>query len=190
MGGLGSGRPSSGKATTQALKRIEICYLKRNGILSQIRSGQLTWSCNGEPSGFIHYTSTGNALHLEYRYRQGDGDWQPIRQTIHFTLTPCHFGGHRIWFICPHCSRRCGTLYAGGPRFLCRSCYRIPYHSQTIDRTGRMIHKLHKIADRIFDETGYRKAKGMHWKTFERLLDHYHELDERIDLRMLNPSIK
>lgn len=185
MGGIGSGRQKSGTLTTYEVKRIDIGYLKKSGILNSHRSGKLTWSRNGEQTGFINYTNTASSLILQYRYRQFGEDWQPVEQTIRYTKTNCHYGGFRTWFVCPKCSRQCGILYSAGPLFLCRVCYRLPYETQIVGMTERLILKLHKLGRRIFDETGYRKAKGMHWKTFELLLDRYHNLDERIDIRIL-----
>ena len=57
------------------------------------------------------------------------------------------------------------------------------------DRIDRMIRARDKIKARIFDETGYRKKKSMHQKTFDRLCRRYTHLDWYIDqflVRALN----
>ena len=44
-----------------------------------------------------------------------------------------------------------------------------------------MILKKQKLEDKIFDDTGFRKRKGMHWSTFKRLLKLHIELEDHID---------
>jgi Zn-finger protein len=48
---------------------------------------------------------------------------------IETTSTPCHFGGKRLWFICPFCKRRVGTLYKPPAKdeLLCRKCHGLGY---------------------------------------------------------------
>jgi hypothetical protein len=57
MGGPGSGGwyRWNKRATTEEIKRIDIRYLKKNGLLSPGRRS-LSWSSGGEPSGYIQYT--------------------------------------------------------------------------------------------------------------------------------------
>ena len=182
MGGIGSGTKSGmGTTTTEEHKRIDIRYLKQLGVLGNYCSGTLSWSCNGHQSGFIDYSSSPSILTLKYRFRWNGEDWQPVTQQVRFVETPCHYGGNRKWFLCPGCERRCGILYSGGPLFLCRTCYQIPYSSQTKGPIDRMILKKQKLEDKIFDDTGFRKRKGMHWSTFKRLLKLHIELEDHID---------
>jgi len=52
-------------------------------------------------------------------------------QTVNLEQTPAHFGGSRVWFLCPGCGRRSGRLYLP-PRaasFLCRLCHDLTYES-------------------------------------------------------------
>jgi hypothetical protein len=51
----------------------------------------------------------------------------------------------------------------------------------------RLISQKHKLGDKIFegyDGDGYRKRKGMHQKTFDRLLTRYLELENQINASM------
>ena len=74
-----------------------------------------------------------------------------------------------------------------GHLFLCRHCYDLPYGSQHEDKLARLRRKADKIEKRIFaDENSYQKAKGMHWRTFERLLDEYSDLDDRFEIGLLD----
>ncbi|MEP5555448.1 MAG: hypothetical protein ABJP94_23395 [Paracoccaceae bacterium] len=47
---------------------------------------------------------------------------------------PCHFGGHRTYFVCsgvhPKCVKRCTTLYLTGVGPTCRVCTDLLYESQ------------------------------------------------------------
>ena len=66
--------------------------------------------------------------------------------------TPTQFGGHRHWFECPACSRRCRLIY-GGSHFRCRQCYGARYSSQyeslplrILRRRWRIRRKLERLA--------------------------------------------
>ena len=63
----------------------------------------------------------------------------PIAQTILFDSTPCHFGGSRLWLLCPDCECRVRVLYCPtlGYRFLCRHCHNLTYRSCNRSRLER-----------------------------------------------------
>ena len=52
-----------------------------------------------------------------------------LDQDIEITHTPCHFSGHRFWFICPGCKGRVGTLYKKptSHKLMCRKCHNLRY---------------------------------------------------------------
>ena len=54
---------------------------------------------------------------------------ETTNQVIFLTTTPCHFGGHRFWFLCPTFRKRAGTLYQteDGRGFFCRGCQGLTY---------------------------------------------------------------
>lgn len=74
-----------------------------------------------------------------------------------------------------------GLLYGHDVLFLCRHCYQLPYASQQEGHLDHMVSQKHKLGARIFKYyeygEGYGKAKGVHWKTFEKLNTHYEQLD-------------
>ncbi len=190
MGGFGSGGWYRwNKATTiEEVKRIDIRFLKRRGWLTNNpntwKSGHLTWTCGGRDSGFINFSSYHDRVELNYRYREGGNEWQPVKQTVYLESTPCHYGGSRKWFLCPLCNRRVGVLCGAGKLFLCRHCYQLPYSSQRESGLDRLISQKHKLGYRIFEDydgDGWRKKKGMHQTTFGRLLKKYWLLEEQID---------
>ena len=184
MGGPGSGNwyRWNKKTTTDEVKRIDIRYMKKQGLLKPNTAGTLNWSVRGEPSGSISYSCFTDYLRLNFKHRDQDGAWKPIEQHIRFDRTPCHFGGERLWFRCPHCGKRVGLLYAAGKLFLCRHCYQLPYSSQNSGYTDNLIEQKHKLGERIFQHyefgEGWGKKKGIHWSTFKRLHIRYIALEE------------
>lgn len=74
-------------------------------------------------------------LLLFYKHPQTGED---MGYPVLITSTPCHLGGHRLWFQCPGvvdhrpCQRRCRILYLppGGRCFACRECHRLTYETR------------------------------------------------------------
>lgn len=178
VGGIGSGSwyRWDKKTTTEEVNRIDIRYMRQQGLLRWPGcTGSLSWSCGGEPTGSIRYRVEQERLVLNYRYRSHGEEWQDIEEPVWFDRTPCNFGGERLWFLCPHCGRRVAVLYGADVRFLCRHCYRLPYGSQNEIYLDRMHRKARKIRKRLgasdnLTEPVLFKPKGMHQKTFDRLV--------------------
>lgn len=186
MGGSGSGSWCrwSKQDTCEEVKRVDIRYMRKQGLLRPGYAGTLTWTCGGEDTGHINYRMEVNRLILSYRFREHGGEWEPVDEAVWLDRTPCHYGGERLWFLCPHCNKRVAVLYGAHKRFLCRACYRLPYSSQMTGEIDRLIEKKHKLGKQIFqdyDGDGWRKRKGMHQKTFDRLYLKYRWLDMKID---------
>jgi hypothetical protein len=176
MGGPGSGRwyRWDKKTTEEEVQRIDIRYLRKQGLLKSKGTCTLTWACRGQETGSINFRVEENRLILVYRARSDGGDWKSIEEPVHFDWTPCHYGGERLWFLCPDCEHRVAVLYSAGIRFLCRKCSRLPYACQNETLQDRMIRKSRKIRRRLgaseslFDAI-YTRPKGMHRRTFQRL---------------------
>jgi hypothetical protein len=195
MGGPGSGSwyRWNKKIYAEEVNRIDIRYLKKQGMLRPGSQGSLWWTTNGEKTGDIRYATWGSSLQLIYRFRQYGDDWESVDEHVRFAETPCNFGGSRKWFICPSCQTRVGLLYGPGKYFRCRSCYGLSYASQNEGKLDRMTRKVRKIRKRldignhdIFDPDSlmddvYYKPRGMRWNTFERLKQAEIELQEQID---------
>lgn len=183
MGGPGSGSwyRWNKKTTLEEVKRIDIRYMRKQGLLKPSTIGTLSWTCGGEPSGDIRYTCYQHELWLYYRYRQNGGEWQHVAQRIPLDSTPCNYGGGRQWFRCPRCSKRVAVLYGADVLFLCRYCYKLPYASQNQGYMEKLINQMQKLREHIFeyDECGDAcgKKKGMHWRTFERCHQRYQALE-------------
>jgi hypothetical protein len=177
MGGPGSGNwyRWNTKVTVEGLKAIDVHWLRRRGLLRPGSFVALSWSRNGEPAGSIHVSFEEERVVLNYRRRHGEeAAWEDVREPVPVTWTSCNYGGKRPWFLCPgvvngrHCGRRVAILYAAGKYFLCRHCYNLSYSSQNENEMDRARRKASKLEARLGD-CEWRKPKGMHQRTFDRL---------------------
>lgn len=178
MGGLGSGNwyRWDTQTTTSEVHSVDIRYLKKRGFLRTGSMGTLSWIRGGEQSGNIRFITHGNSLQLIYKHKQYGEDWIDRNESIKFDWTPCNYGGSRQWLICPHCGKRVVIIYGLSSGFLCRHCYKLPYTSQRETYLDRMMRKARKIrkrldADNDLDVPIFHKPKGMHWQTFNRLVN-------------------
>jgi len=186
MGGSGSGTwyRWNKRTTTEEVRRLDIRYLHKHGLLEPNRAGLLSWTQGGESIGNISYTTLNDQIVLRFRWRRHGDDWEPVKQTIWFDETPCNYGGSRKWFSCPDCDQRAAVLYLVDKLFLCRKCYQLPYTSQGEDYLERLARKAGKISDRLGmdEEDGVlTKPKGMHWQTFDRLIQAENATQERMN---------
>ena len=195
MGGPGSGTwyRWNKKTYAEEVKRIDIRYLKKQNLLRPDHSGTLSWSTNGEPSGYIRYSMWADKMQLHYKSRlYGEDEWQKIEDTIRFDKTACHFGGFRKWFICPSCNKKVAVLYSSGYLFRCRKCTGMTYACQSENQLDRMVRKARKIRHKLaidsewwdadcLSDPIFEKPNGMRWRTFERLKQAEDELQENID---------
>lgn len=185
MGGIGSGRQWM-QTTLDDTYNISISWLKRNNDLQPGYVGKITWSRNGHKTGSVNYKISADALILNFKHRTDQwSEYESVEQHVKFQTTPCHYGGYRKWFTCPHCNRRVGVLYGYGKLFLCRHCYALPYKSTLQSPLDRIIDKKHKLGERIFEYyeygEGFGKKKGMHWKKFRQSHLKYKTLEKCID---------
>ncbi len=144
------------------------------------------WSKKGTVEG--HQRLDVMALHRERRLQPGahielvrrsrrlvDGR-RDVKEIVHLAWTECNFGGKRPWFLCPGCGRRVGALITDGSLFRCRHCYGLVYRSQQQCRAFRLLNKAQKIRERLgaslcMADPIRQKPKGMHWKTFQHLVE-------------------
>ena len=188
MGGVGSGLWCrwSKRKTIEECHRIDARYLYKNDLLSPGMSGSLSWTSRGEPSGSISYRSHDGWLELNYVFTVGDEESEQIAEQIPVEWTSCTYGGQRPWFRCPGCYRRVVVLARQGRLFRCRKCHGIPYGSQTEVKVDRLIRKARNIraslaASDDLQEPIWKKPKGMHQKTFDRLASQDQEVISQIN---------
>ena len=188
MGGIGSGNiwRYGSRDTCESYTRIELPYLRRRGMLQPGYYGSLSWNRGGEPSGNIRFRMHENSMELIYKFRaHGAEDWQEVNETVPFTYSRQHLGGQRRWFICLSCRRKCAVLY-GGTHYRCRKCWNLAYQSQHEAPYQRALSKAQKFRQRLggspcTDDSFPEKPKGMHWRTYDRLIERGEALDEQAE---------
>ena len=130
--------------------------------------GSYSWrwsnSRTGEDVGSIGISTGPGHARLSYSH-----DDTPISETLRIAETACNYGGVRPWFMCPRCSRRVAVLFLRSGRFMCRPCGRVAYASQAEDAMGRAWRRQGKLEARL--DENWRRPKGMHHATRERLVD-------------------
>ena len=83
-------------------------------------------------------------------------------------------GGLRWWLHCPRCGRRCAHVYQLAGNSGCRRCLGLNYRSQRLSRGPRWQYRAKKLFARAgchVDDSYYYRPKGMHWRTFNQLID-------------------
>lgn len=173
MGGHGSGRRRgwAEKGLTTDHRALDVRHLHREGILE--RHGErhaLPW-----PSGAWVEVQPDRLL-IAHRYRvPGTGaKWRDGEAEVRLDWTYPHYGGRRPWLRCPACARRVAKLYAGA-WIACRRCADLAYPSQNEDLCFRRLRRVKAIRRRLGGNLGLfeplpDKPNGMHWSTYERLL--------------------
>ena len=137
----GAGRPGW-HVKAEHCRRIDARRWQREGILQPGRGGGWVWTDadTGKQTASIGYSTEPGAVVLNYTMND-----RPMRQRVPILATPCHFGGQRQWFACPHCARRVAVLFLRANGFFCRRCNRIAYGSQSDDALGRTWRKQQKV---------------------------------------------
>jgi len=185
MGGPGSGRHwhIDAKGSVDDFRRLDIRRLQQEKLLIPGNQFSWAWYRGGEKTGSIVIRVYEDHLVLDYSHRSRGEDWQPVNYPVYLSWSDCHLGGRRPWFLCPAkgCSRRVATLY-GADYFVCRHCRDLAYPSQREAGYDRLARRANKIRTKLGWEMGIlnnpdrRKPKGMHWKTFDRLVAEHDRL--------------
>jgi len=151
MGGSRSGRWGSSKPFAEALARLDLADCPAEvSLTAAARAGQMLEMTLPSQNGF------------------------DVTAQIRLTTTPLHFGGCRVWMICPRCSGCVRVMFAGRGKIGCRRCLRVRYRSQCADAKDRAHLAIAKIEQRLITRRGrFYKPKGMLWRTFHRLCDRY-----------------
>ena len=179
MGGFGSGHyyRISKQATMEEHLKTNIGFLSKQGYLKSGVIATLSWSCGDEPRGSISMRAGPSMITFSYTFTSYDKEPESVEQDIYITRTPCHFGGSRPWFICPICHRRVGVLVCAGRLFACRQCHHLPYACQMESRSDRASRRIRKIQKRLGNpewenviDYWFPKPKGMHWRTYNRIV--------------------
>lgn len=114
------------------------------------------------------------------------------RHDLPTTKTPCHYGGHRYWFVC-ECGKRVGVLYFSQD-WHCRHCMGYLYRTQLVSTLDRLNKRINRIRGRLGWVHGIahgkgNKPKGMHHATFRRLCAEHDRLANDI-IVLINKRLK
>ena len=162
------------KITRERTCCLDIKFLKQRGYLTPGASGILRWSIRSADVSSISVHTTSAHLRLtSVKHKVGQPQVNQEQQ-IQFTSTPCHFGRERFWLVCPKCHKRVGILALSRGKFLCRHCVALSYASRNESEYQRLASKISELRGNMYDHTGRRKKKGMHWQTFHAMS---HELE-------------
>jgi hypothetical protein len=163
-------------AICESCPSIDVRQWHREGRLEPGQRFSWSWM-----AGSITVQVECAAVVLSYRYCfSGSNEWKSIQQRVPISLTACHFGGQRPWFVCSaycngrHCGRRVAVLYAAGDLFACRRCYGLAYASQQETPRSRLIRRSRKIRTRLGGSPDLlqpfpKRPRGMHRRTYLHL---------------------
>ena len=174
----------SRRPTTDETLILDVRVMRRRGWLRPHAAGPLEWTRGGEVLGSVECAVSGagraESLELSYVVRTADGR-RDVRRCIPLVWTPCHYGGERVWFLCPACGRRIAIVYGLGGEFRCRLCHGLSYPSQHDSRALRLLRRAQKIRmtklGAAFDEAAPPRPPGMHRATYWRLLEQADEFE-------------
>ncbi len=201
MGGTGSGRGlRSGrlnrKWTCEESRRIDIRYYYKN-ILKPGTRFPISWtSTKSGQAGTIEINVGQEEIILIYKTTNSEtGKKIDFMYSADLDYTPCNYGGLRVWLVCPKCYRRVAVIYYDrrDSYFKCRICANLNYQSSQennercysidskIKRIGRRLKLPQSDIEDDIEELIYqcytrKKPKGMHNKTYYRLIRRLGEL--------------
>lgn len=175
--------------------QLDISFLRKQGYLNpdQWKSGTITWSRNGNPTGSISIQVNTHSeqpyIELDYKYRE-----EPRNYKVYLTSTPSNLNRGEIWyFICPQTKKRCRKLYLADTYFYHRSAFRgCMYEKQTQSKKSRYLDKTLGVyfrTDQLFEQLYKKHLKkqyaGKPTKKYLRIMEQiqkaesipYHEIE-------------
>lgn len=187
MGGCGSGRHTRFASKTDEFQSIDMTDFKSEWFENG-RTGTMRWSRGGQETGSVGYHLSDDAMVLKYSVGEGE-DRLRVNERFLLEFTEQPFGGYRRWFRCPSCGRRVRVLY-GGRYFRCRHCYGAVYDSQYDRFPMQGIGRAHRVRRKLGGDPGLgycfpSKPKGMHWRTYRRLMDEDNAAMNRVERALM-----
>ena len=194
MGGYNSGGHNRRLVAVEACVRFDVGMLHKAGMFDG----------NQQAHGWIYSHGDQHTCDVQ-AYTDGQhskiGLWivrdgQTYKQTIRTSETPCNYGKSRTWLHCPHCGARSFRLFYYDNvvnkgihvhYFTCRQCLRLTYQARRergfdlySDRADKIARKLGRTKTRWHDDPP-DKPKGMHTRTYDRLMDGWYKAVELAD---------
>ncbi len=178
--------------------QVHISKLKEWGYLrkGQIRSGTISWSRNGNPTGSISIKvdtqSEQPYIELEYNFKD-----EPRKYKVYLTSTPSNLNRGEIWYFnCPQTNKRCRKLYSIGGYFFHREAFNgCMYESQTqskkyreMERTFGAYFKSDKLYEELYSKHFKKTYAGKPTKRYLRIMEQiqqaesipYHEFERAL----------
>ena len=93
---------------------------------------------------------------------------------VELDKTAQHFGGNRVWWVCPCCHARVGVLYWSW-RWQCRNCAELVHPSTRQSESSSAYSRVNRVRRKLGWNGGLLspmagRKKGMHRTTYARLL--------------------
>lgn len=165
------GRQSTLPTLFDEIKYISITKLKEWGYLElqQFKSGEITWSRNGNKTGCISITVNFNQenpyLELDYKF-----NGEPQKYKVPIVSIPSNLGNGLVYYFqCPFTEKQCRKLYSIGKLFLHREAAKgYFYEKQTYSAKSKYLNRLfdgiearekiyHKYFKRFYNERPTKK---------------------------------
>ncbi len=191
MGGYSSGGWwwRSKRGSTSGVISLDVRWIARKGYL---KPGMywLSWSRGDTTTGRITLIvdpAHPDAVILDYKTQRGNEPWRDVREVVPLVYTACTYGGERPWFLCKGCRTRRAVLYSPAGLFRCRECCDLAYESTRESEGDRARRKAERLKRRLGDDGRERfwvppdKPKGMHWRTYSRLVDEIAACEDAVD---------
>jgi hypothetical protein len=173
------------KRCTAEMWALDIRKIQRDRCLTPGRTLNWTWSCNGQQVASIAMRAEADRVTLTYESRSYGGVPKSMNYSVRLDRTGCNYGGQRVWWLCPAvgCGWRVALLY-GGAVFACRHCHQLAYKSNNETANSAGFRRAGKLRDRLDWVPGMahglgNKPKGMHWRTYARLLTTYQNYERQ-----------
>ncbi len=194
MGGCGSGR-WGGRPTVESSLTLNLSRLFKSGWLKAhaCTVGTLRWSAAwiDDEIVSVDFESClgGETGRMRLRWTSTDhrtGEKRECENHIKLTTRPQPFGGRRWWFICPRTGRLASRLHLpdGAYNFACRVAYQLGYLSQRQTPRDRALSHAYALRQRLGNNGVIGeyifKPKGMHWRTFERLVTRIRKAEDLV----------
>jgi hypothetical protein len=166
----GSWQRLDARRTVESVLGLDIRSLHREGLRPGNRALVGWFGGWGDASVRVEYIDPDHVCIASLR------DGQVVLEQVTLERTTCNYGGHRPWWNCPDCGRRCALLYLVGEHFRCRCCGELTYRTSQLSPWARTARKSVGLGRRMGWEIGstrLTKPSGMHGRTFERRVAEY-----------------
>ena len=187
MGGRGSGRRhQGGSATTEDISSVDIRWLHRTQDISDPIRRTISWSRCGVTHTTASIEKTTQGLLFKYAFTAYGCEPVQVARVVSLLWSDTQFGGRRPWFCCPHCKRRTAIVFISRS-IGCRKCFRIRHQSQNECASDRAIRRIDFLRDKLKWQPGFLngsewRPKGMHHKTYYRLLHEYQSISNFVNV--------